>query len=111
MSQHIIYYYKQKPKQMPDNNIQIITSKQFAIDWRDVGKSLIIAVGTALVATLAAPLQKWMLDSTSFSIDKADLILAVKASIYAMFVTLTTRFFNPTKTIIKGLPSDSNPDK
>ena len=70
----------------------IITSKQYTLDWRDAGKGLIVAIGTAILPLIQESLGKgpinWQLIGT--------------AGISAGIVYLLKNFFTPSRTVIKN---------
>jgi hypothetical protein len=76
----------------PTSEIQIKTSEQFKIDWRDVGKGLILAIGTPVLVII-----QQSISAGSFVFDwKVIGMAAVGGGV----TYLLKNFFTPAQTVI-----------
>ena len=86
--------------------MEITTSKQFAIDAKDLLKGAAVAGATAGMAIAGKVLELW-LDSPSFSIKDISYALVLKAAFAGFAGYLAKNFFTPSKIIIKPSPPET----
>jgi len=88
----------------PTSKIEITTSKQFAINLRDVLKGALVAALTVLVATLGQIGEEYIdswVKGTVFVLDKVSLGLSFKAAIGVFIAYLIKNWATPSQTIVK----------
>lgn len=75
--------------------MEVTTSKQFSLNWRDAGKGLLMAVIGAVVSPILESLQAGV-----FTIDWKHVLAG---AITAAAAYLMKNFFTPAKTVITGV--------
>ena len=81
--------------------MKTITSKRFRINLLDLGKGFIVAAITAIVAGCGQIFEQWII-SSSFSIEKVQLMYIIKIGVGGGVAYLIKQFFTPAKIIMKG---------
>lgn len=87
----------------PTSKIEIQTSKQYAINWRDVLKGAAVAALTVLVATIGQIGEQYLdsiVNGTVFILDKVSLVLSLKAAFGVFVAYLIKNFVTPSQTIV-----------
>lgn len=79
---------------------QVTTSKKYRIDWRDVGKGLIVAIGTAVFASLQTAF-----DSNTLEFNWR---FVIGSAIAAAAAYLGKNFFEPSKIVISETKGVAN---
>lgn len=83
-----------KIQPVPENlePVKQITSEQWTINWRDIGKGALIAVVTAIIAAAIEGLNEGGLDKLNF-------VSIGTAALSALLAYLAKQFTDPTKTV------------
>jgi len=86
--------------------ITVATSKQFAVNFKDIAKGLIVAALTPVVFIVQASLE-----AGSMTFNFKQIAMAAVAGFVGYLIK---NFFTPAQTIVKGLSAEedfSDPDK
>lgn len=95
-----------KIQPVPENlePVKQITSEQFSINWRDVGKGALIAVITAVLTVILEAVQEGGLNAINWA-------AVATAGTSALAAYLLKQFTDPTKTVrtYKKVETPTNP--
>ena len=86
--------------------MQIITSKQFNLDWRDLLKGAVVAAFTAGATALGNVIDVWY-NSDSLSIYNINYQIVFKTMIVVFVGYLAKNFVSPSKVITKVQPPET----
>lgn len=83
---------------------EVITSKKYSLNWRDLLKGALLAALTVLVGTIGQVGENYLdcwVHGTEFVLDKVSIAFSVKAAVGAFVAYLAKNFFTPQQVIIK----------
>lgn len=83
----------------------IVTSEQGKINWRDVGRGLLITVISAFIGSLSQGLETWFQTDT-FAIDTVMLVRSVKFAISAGLSYIVLNVFSASKVLLINPPKN-----
>lgn len=86
--------------------MNVKTSQQFSINWRDAGMAFLTTAIAAFVATSGQLLEDWLTSPNLFDIDRVNLILSLKAAFAAGAADLFRRFISGSKIIFTNATAE-----